>query len=676
MYKKRRDAPTLKHNRKQSVKKQATTRPPIDVSVVLKLEKIVRIIIPVLFFGFIFVFLQWYIDPAIIYSSNGIGIHNYVIAMHAIETTSAVSHPYSGPLFYPPFILEFSDSFAKEMLSPPGGFSRLLVAILIYLCHSSFIGALVLTAFSLLFFLIYIIYFKNNGTNSSYTLSCIPSFFLLTICAWYELDYLYFLIPVAGSLIFTILYQCFKKSGTILQLSAYTLFFWLAWYLFQWGSYLFFIFTIIYEVASGKTKKVPFLIASMVNPILLLALDLFLFSVNASIKWTQFTVQSGLPLMMILSLPFTAALTALWSRFRKGPQSNLQPVFRTLLDVSFLFSGLFTLVLWLLFEPVNRDTRTISRTCAHVMKGQWDNILKENTSKLFKGFPEKAGALQAFMIHSVAHALSATGQIGEKLFKYPQRVFTDDPLLFLESTNTNGYVNWFVVLDLAMDLGMVNTAEKIAGEIMENVGPLPEILYRRALIQIAKDNSEAASVFLRRLSHMPGYRNKSLSLLSILNDKDKLFSNPRIATMRTNMDTTDYYLYTINYDQILLNLLHSNPGNKTAFEYLMSYYLLTGQSDRVAEFLQNVSIVNYSVLPRLWEEGICVYQASNYDQGSSGSTLPSGLHQSTVNRFNEFARSCMTIGDDNTAAAKLAPLYGDSYFFYSIFRYSPGIQHE
>jgi hypothetical protein len=310
------------------------------------------------------------------------------------------------------------------------------------------------------------------------------------------------------------------------------------------------------------------------------------------------------------------------------------------------------------------------------MNGQWNKILNENTSKLFNGFPEKAGALQAFMIHSVAHALSATGQIGEKLFRYPQRVFTDDPLLFLESTNTNGYVNWFVVLDLAMDLGMVNTAEKIAGEIMENVGPLPEILYRRALIQIAKDNSEAASVFLKRLSHMPGYRSKSLSLLSILKDKDKLFSNPRIATMHTNMDTTDYYLYTINYDQVLLNLLQSNPGNKTAFEYLMSYYLLTGQSDRVPEFLQNASTVNYSVLPRLWEEGICVYQAANYDQGSTGGTLPSGLHLSTVNRFNEFARACMAIGDDNTAAAKLAPLYGDSYFFYSIFRYSPGARHE
>jgi hypothetical protein len=675
MYKKWRDTPILKHNRKQTVKKQAITQSSIDVSVVVRLEKIARIIIPVLFFGFIFVFLMWYIDPAIIYLCNGIDIHNYVTAMHAIETSSAVNHPYSGPLFYPPFILEFSDTFTKELLCP-GGPSRHLISIMIYLCNSSIIGSLMLTAISLLFFLLFGVYLKCIGIKFSYLLSCIPSFFILLISAWYQLDYIFFLIPVAGSLIFTILFQQFRASGTLLRLSIFTIVFWLAWYLFLWGAFLFLIFIIIRELSSDKKINGAHLIASAVNAVLLFALNVYVFPINATIKWTSFTAQSGLPLIMILVLPLTSALYALVNKFSKGPVNNPHAFLRTTIDLSILSIVTVTLVLWLLFDPVNRDTRTISRTCSHVMNGQWDCILKENTSKLFRGFPEKAGALQAFMIHSVAHALSATGQIGEKLFHYPQRVFTDDPLLFLESTNTNGYVNWFVVLDLAMDLGMVNTAEKIAGEIMENVGPHPDILYRRAQIQIAKGNIDAASVFLRRLSHIPGYQSKTLHLLSNLDNKDKLLSDPQIVAMRANMDTTDYYLYTINYDQILLNLLQSNPGNKTAFEYLMSYYLLTGQSDRVAEFLQNSSTINSQMLPRLWEEGICVYQAANYDQSSFGSSLPSGLHQSTVNRFNEFARAAMSIGDDNTAAAKLAPLYGDSYFYYSIFRFSSGVRHE
>jgi hypothetical protein len=108
----------------------------------------------------------------------------------------------------------------------------------------------------------------------------------------------------------------------------------------------------------------------------------------------------------------------------------------------------------------------------------------------------------------------------------------------------------------------------------------------------------------------------------------------------------------------------------------MSYYLLTGQPDRIAEFLQNASTAGYSSLPRLWEEAYCVYNAANSDQSFSGTTSISGLHQSTVTRFNEFARACMTISDENKAAARLTPLFGDSYFFYSIFRYSPGAQNE
>lgn len=663
----------MKHTIKNVDKKQATTLTPINPTVVSNLEKIVRTSAPAIFFGFVFVFLLWFIDPAVIYASNGIDIHNYVTAMHQIEA-SAHSHPYSGHLFYPPFILELSDSFAKDLLLSPGGFSRFFVTVIIHSCHSQIFGALVITAFSLLFFQIGTAYFKSIGTRYSYTLGCIPTFFILTICAWYQLDYLYFLIPVAGSLIFTIIFQQFKSSGNILRLSVLSIFFWTSWYLFQWGSFLFLIVTIIPEVSSGKTKYAPLLISSIINTALLLALDLFVFPVDASIKWTYFIARSGFPLIMILTLPFTAALSALWSTFRKGPQ-NKQFVWGTVIDVSVLLTGTITLVLWLLFQHVNRDTRTVSRTCTHVMNSQWNKVLNENTSKLFTGWPEKAGTLQAFMIHCKAHALAGTGQIGEKLFHYPQRVFTDDPLLFLESTNTNGYVNWFVVLDLAMDLGMVNTAEKIAGEIMENVGPLPDILYRRALIQIAKDNIDAASVYLRRLSRMPVYRRKSQRLLSMLNDKSNLLSEPRIASMRANMDTTDYFLYTINYDQILLNLLESNPKNKTAFDYLISYYLLTGQSGRVAELMHGASTVGYSAVPRLWEEAICFYHAASFDQSGGGSP-PSGLQQSTVSRFNEIARACMAIGDDNKAAAKLAPQFGDSYFFYSIFRYSPGARNE
>jgi hypothetical protein len=114
-----------------------------------------------------------------------------------------------------------------------------------------------------------------------------------------------------------------------------------------------------------------------------------------------------------------------------------------------------------------------------------------------------------------------------------------------------GVVNWIAALELSMDLGMVNSAEKIAGELMETIGPYPEIVYRRALIHIARDNREAAAVYLNRLSHMPFYRKEAKRLLGTLNSKEILNSQPRLAQMHACRDTVDCYLFNgVSHDEL------------------------------------------------------------------------------------------------------------------------------
>jgi hypothetical protein len=328
--------------------------------------------------------------------------------------------------------------------------------------------------------------------------------------------------------------------------------------------------------------------------------------------------------------------------------------------------------MWLCKEPTNRDTRTIARTLHNVLNRNWEAILHENTEELFKGFPQNAGQLQALMVHAVDRSLCQTNQLGYKLFTFPQAGLSNDPLLMLQSTLCGGFVNWIVIQDLAMDLGMINTAEKIAGEIMENMGPYPDIMYRRSLVQIAKGNMDAAAVYLNKLSCMPFYRAEARQLLKSLDNYGALISEPRIATMRANMDTTDYILFTNSYEDVLLNLIKSNPGNKAAFDYLMTYYLLTGRLDGIAGMATRAATFGYTVLPRYWEEALCVYMAQNEQDSSISLSM---LHPETVERFNEFART-MLQNNSPAASEMLAPEFGDSYFYFSVFRHSAGSRHE
>jgi hypothetical protein len=628
----------------------------------------------VLFFSVFFVFLLFYINPEVIYSSNGLNIHNYVTSVHAQEKSPQHLVSYPDPLFRRQFILEFTPEYLWEAIVTPGGWTRLAVTLCIYACHNSLTGAIAITGLAMFFYWIFLLFIQGIGGRRPYIAGYIPSLLLMIICAWYELSDCTFLLPVAGALAFAIFYQCLRPDGTVNRVLWISLLFWFSWYLMQWGCLLFLLFIIIHELFNRKQKSISLVYVAAVNLAVLYSVDTWLIPVRMMIPWSNFTELSALPLVLIGFFPFTALLTGLFSRYW-GAQSDNVTVTGTIIQLSLLLCCIFIATFWLLREPGNRDTRTIARTVYHVMNGKWEAVLDEKTTALFADFPQKTGPLQEFMMHAVNHALCRTNRSGDNLLRYPQRMLSDDPMRMFEITRTRGYVNWVLAMDIAMDLGIVSTAEKLAGEIMENVGPYPDIIYRRALIQIAKGNRQAAAVYLNKLACMPFQSTKAKRLLSTLNNDSDIIVEPRIALMHVDMDTSDYCLFTVSYETTLMKLLQSNPDNKMAFEYLMNYYVLSGKVNGVAEFAPRASSLGYTVLPRCWEQALCVYVAMTSLWSTSGTSFP-GISQLTTNCFNEFSRAYDKLSGDPSIALKLAPLFGDSYFYFSTYRFSPGVQHE
>ena len=218
---------------------------------------------------------------------------------------------------------------------------------------------------------------------------------------------------------------------------------------------------------------------------MLYSVDAWFVPLDMTIRWKDFTELSGLPLFVIGFFPLAAIILAVWERLRRAPAGKAAAT-GAIVRTSLLVCVAAAAAVWLCREPVNRDTRTIARTLHHVMNGQWEAVLNEKTAALFADFPQRAvrsrnSWCMPWTTRSAAPAGSAIGCLPSR-----RHFFSDDPLLMLDSTHINGYVNWVMVLDLAMDLGMVNTAEKIAGEIMENMGPYPDI----TLSPVAHTNSQ------------------------------------------------------------------------------------------------------------------------------------------------------------------------------------------
>jgi hypothetical protein len=633
-------------------------------------------VLPAAFFTFSFFYLLLYIDPRVIYSCNGFDLNNHVRFLHSQALTEK-NHldPYSFTRHF--YILELTGTFLKDIASAPGGLTHLLVTLAIYACHYPVIGAFSITCFAWLLFFLFQVYVRRNGGPRPMVWSYLPPLFVLAMCNRYNLNYLACIVPVLGALAAAVIYQRLPRQSTILRSITFSVLFWLTYYFFQWSCLLFILLAGI-QGAFQKPKTLSVLgIASILNMAVAYIIECFYLSPEKTFNLAAFFTPPVLPIVIIGYIPFfSIVLNPATARFllRRSLTRLQRPIVPSavwygirVVMVGLMVSGVTA---WAMNNPINIEIRTIARTLHHIQYKQWDKILRENCPPVYAKFPEPNRLL---MIHATNRALCNTGQLGSKMYYYPQSFVSAEPLLLLQNTSAYGYPNWFAALDLFMDLGALNYAEKIAGETMENMGPYPFLMYRRAVIQLAKGNTDAASVYFNKLSGMPFYRKEAQAYLNMRNDDAAIASDTLIAYLRARMDTTNNILYLDNEETILLDLLKSNPRNKMVYEYLMAYYLQTGNMEKIAGQIHCAAGFGYTLLPRHWEEALRFYLFQDSTLRAKFLDLP--LRPGTSAELNRFLEAYDRGFNEPARMAETASLlereFGRTYFYY-IFKISNG----
>ncbi|MBN2037697.1 MAG: hypothetical protein JW768_13230 [Chitinispirillaceae bacterium] len=627
----------------------------------------------------VFIYILFYVHPAVIHTSNGFHLPSYVRYLRLIESdTAPVPDPnrYSGD----GFILETTSRYFKDLFSVPGGLTRLLVTFFIYACHYPVIGALSLTALALLLLFLFQRYcWVCYGARPLVTGYLIfPA--LLIVCNLYELDFLSFIIPAAGALGAAVLYQWVAEKNLLARFFAALLLFWLAWYLMQWAAVVFLLLAVIHERYQRPRLRrgIGVAVIALINVGVLFLVESVLLSPDHVMRAGDLFSPVFPPVIALLYYPFVSLLfspAALRLMFR-GPLKILfaipAPVRRSVqvVMVVAITSGALLVVQR---SSVLGDVRAVAHAIHDIQHDKWDDILSRDYAAQFISFPEKNGPLQQYLIHARNSALAHTGKLGAKMFAYPQASFSPEPLMLRESIQVFGFPQWAAAIDLFMDLGMVNYAEKTIGELMECMGPYPFLMYRRSLLHVAKNNSEAASVYLHKLRGMPFYRKEAEKLLSALGDSVTLAAHPFIARLRASMDTVDHFFLSGTEEDLLLFLLDRNPKNKLAFDYLMAYYLLTGKVKKLVAQLPRAPAFGYTLLPRHWEEAFCVYMAQEDETAEKivPPDLPMIVPQ-TFKMFEQFLEISSRLENNPGKAETLGKVFGSTYYFFYTFEYSKG----
>ncbi len=554
--------------------------------------------------------------------------------------------------------------FFQKFTSYPGGPVEYLTALLSQSFYISWAGALVITLQAWLICLCTDYFLKIINAPRLHWVRFVPPILLLTTYTQYTYHFLTTTAFLAA-LLFVCLYLKITPKNKLLCPVVFLVLSVILYYIAAGAYLLFAALCAAHELFWARRWQLGlvYLLLAAVIPyvegVLLFnvsIIDAFSNLLPFSWKILQFEPCKRMVIMvytLYLLLPLTTLGLGLWQTFmkkkiREKPHAGMlskyttTPMLKWFIESCMLFAIAGTAVLFCHDKKVRAFFEVDYYAC-HKM---WPEVLQAASSH----------SDDFFIVHAVNQALYHTGRLGFDMFCYPQH---PDTLFLIAEERRPGHWKKF---DTFIELGFINLAENALVESLEIFGERPILLKRLALTNMVEGNSGAVRVYLGALSKTLFHAEWANNYLTHLQSDPNFATDDRIQELRNLMVEKDRPFSDYPPEDILLALLEKNRQNRMAFEYLMALYLLTGQLDKFIENLNYLDDLDYSEIPRHYEEAILVYTSvSKKLVNLRGRRLSPQSHQ----RFKGFLETFNRYGGNNQAAfSELAKNYGDSYFFY------------
>ncbi len=609
----------------------------------------------IIFFACFYLYVWLFIEPRLIY--------------HGFGTFTA----------YPAFSVDWE--FLRSSLSYPGGVVEYIGGFLSQLYYFSWLGALVVTAVALSLYiatrmLISMFVTPQTQTGQVLKLICyIPAAMLLMIHNRYDSQLTAF-IALLAALWFTVAYEKLSPRNSITRMLVFLVMFAMLYYIAVSAIFIFAFLAAIHElfVRRRRILSVLFLTTAIGTTQLTHYLVLrYIFGLETEIiyqKLFEVPLEYDPRLTAIciyFFFPLVLFVVGLWGWKSKVKSKKLKVkskksgVWRFSQNNKVKWAIEATLLAAILvvsiFASFDGTKKKLVQVDYFAHQRMWPEVLQ--TARRIR--PE---SYDAFCIHDINRALYYTGRLGDEMFCYPQQL----PALLLTNIDPKKLAarRFMKSSELLLKLGYTGGSEKDAFEFMEIVGNSPLILEQLAKIKLAKGQVEAAKVFLRVLSKDLIFGHRGREMLQHLEDDPELANDKTIQHIRSVMIEKDSDRSALEADAFFYQLLDKNKNNKMAFEYMMAFYLLTGQTGKLIENIGRLNEIGYNRLPQYYEEAIVIYI-----MGTGGKKMDLHgwqLQPETIMQGAEFSR-IYSRNQRNIQNARdaLVSNFGKSYFFYYIF---------
>ncbi|MBN2426432.1 MAG: GtrA family protein [Calditrichaceae bacterium] len=568
-------------------------------------------------------------------------------------------------LFYnqqkPVFLTGYN--FLYSFLLYPGGIVEYISLLLSQYYYYSWLGAAIITI------TIWILTVSTKetikqlfGTQQVYYVHFIPAFFLIIMFS----DYHFPLSNVIGLLVSILTFNIYiklKTQNTYKRSGICLLQFFLLYYISCGSALLFAALCVLYELL--KNKKILLSLIYLIIAILLPYISSYYFLVTIENSYLYLTplCENYAPLIVSYSLYLFYIIIILISSMIKLPvkktssdtnvtTKNHWYDYMLQIKLHRIMEPVIVIILIILTAYLSFDFKAklplyMDNLAWH---GRWKDILKVSTNH---GFDD---ILVTFLTN---RALYHEGRLSSEMFAYPQKWGAYGLILPRQLAAELPIQR----SELFLELGHINEAEHGAYEALSLKENFPRTLQQLALIYILKNEKEAAEKCLNILKRTVLFKKWAEKYWLYIENKQLILTDPVLGKIYTRMPKTDFIVSSKSPSFDLMELLKQNPDNKTAFEYLMAFFLLERQLDSFISHLEYANLMGYHTMPRHYQEAFLIYRLS-------GGKLTPKLAQiqisvKTIDRFKEFQKIMKTYGGQfRSAAYKLHSTHGDTYWYY------------
>ncbi len=595
-----------------SIIKNTTSFSPISM--------VVRWVTPILFLGYVYGYLYWLINPALIYQCQ-----------------------------VPPFLS--SSTFFKTFLTFPGGPLDYLSHLFSQFYYYPALGAGILTVCCGLTLWLSFALIKQLAPGWQYSLATyIPSLLVLMLFSHYEHRLTYTLAWLTSQLFILLYMKSHRLSATI----RFLFFLGLMLILYYIGAGFFLLFSamaILHEWLVLKRSALAFIYLLVTLALPILAQSLFVLTGKSAFFYVLVPIYEYRPALAPYLLYIYFPLLLLCARFGICDWLN---TFRTWRYRRWA-AGTFLLLSTVLIPIISFDSsmhRTL-KVDALARAGKWHELL---------AFVRKHPSDDLLVAFQTNRALFHVGRLSTEMFAYQQEWGWSG--LFLPEAARKFFS--IQVSDLYLDMGFVNEAEHWAQEDHSNFFYSPWHLQRMAVTALLKGNIALASMCVQALEQSILYRAWAIEFKKFIEHPRLVDQDSRFVYLKSLNAKQDFIVTPAYPERDMVTLLLQNQKNRAAFEFLMADYLVTFRLGEFIEHLFTMPDVMTSVLPRHYQEAVLVYLQTT--QWRELDTLKKNIEPNTIAQFNNFMSILQLHHNDaNSAQTELRQKYGDTYWYYSLY---------